>query len=156
MENLLTMAEASKILSVSPDTIRRWDKKGLIRTIRSEFNHRLFNLGELHRLCNKISGKHEGNKYKILKTKKRSPYTVIELFAGAGGTALGFDHAGLKHTLLADFNKDSIETIKKNKPKWNAIVKDITEMDFNGLQADVCRRRLSMSIVQLCWQKIGF
>ena len=156
MENFLTVAEASKVLNVSSDTIRRWNKKGLIKSVRSELNYRLFNPEELHRIYSKTSGDYGDNKYKILKTKKKSLYTVIELFAGAGGTALGFDHAGLKHTLLVDFNKDSIETIKKNKPEWNAVVNDVTKIDFKGLRADVIEGGFPCQAFSFAGKKLGF
>ena len=46
---MLTVSEAAKELNVSPDTIRRWAKKGLIKDKRSEQNHRLFDIEELRR-----------------------------------------------------------------------------------------------------------
>ena len=38
----LSVSEAAKQLKVSPDTIRRWDKRGLIPSRRSKINYRLF------------------------------------------------------------------------------------------------------------------
>ena len=74
MNNLLNVLEASKVVGVSSDTIRRWDKKGLIKAQRSELNYRLFNIVELQKVQAKISGKHTGNNYKILRTNKKSKY----------------------------------------------------------------------------------
>ena len=156
MENILTISEASKVLDVSPDTIRRWDKKGLIKAIRSKLNYRLFNIEELKRISQKITGTHKGNNYRILKNRKKSPYTTIELFAGAGGTALGFENAGLNHVLLADLDKNSVETMKKNKPKWNAVIEDITEMDFKGLKADVIEGGFPCQSFSFAGKKRGF
>lgn len=34
MEELLTLNEASKILKVHPNTLRSWDKKGILKAIR--------------------------------------------------------------------------------------------------------------------------
>ena len=39
---------------------------------------------------------------------------VIELFAGAGGMALGLKHAGFEHSLLVEFDKRCCETLKRN------------------------------------------
>ncbi|MEK7518832.1 MAG: MerR family DNA-binding transcriptional regulator, partial [Patescibacteria group bacterium] len=50
MNNLLNVLEASKVVGVSSDTIRRWDKKGLIKAQRSELNYRLFNIVELQKV----------------------------------------------------------------------------------------------------------
>lgn len=40
--------------------------------------------------------------------------TVISLFSGAGGLDLGFKQAGFKILWANDFNKDAVETYKKN------------------------------------------
>lgn len=34
MEELLTLNEASKILKVHPNTLRSWDKKGILKALR--------------------------------------------------------------------------------------------------------------------------
>ena len=62
--------------------------------------------------------------YKVLKSKKKSGYTVVELFAGAGGLALGLDNAGLECNLLVEIDKRAVETLRINRPKWNVIDDD--------------------------------
>lgn len=44
-------------------------------------------------------------------------YKFIELFAGAGGLALGLEQAGFEHIGLVDFYKEATETLKLNRPK---------------------------------------
>ncbi|CAA6821006.1 MAG: DNA-cytosine methyltransferase (EC [uncultured Sulfurovum sp.] len=61
-------------------------------------------------------------------------YTSIELFAGAGGMALGMEKAGLEHILLNDFDRYATETLKKNRPNWNVVHGDITKIDFYPYQ----------------------
>lgn len=34
LSELLTLSEASKILKVHPNTLRKWDKKGILRAVR--------------------------------------------------------------------------------------------------------------------------
>jgi molybdopterin-binding protein len=46
----LTLGEAAKMLGVSPDTLRRWDRAGKLRTKRDERNRRLVSLKEVRRL----------------------------------------------------------------------------------------------------------
>lgn len=41
--------------------------------------------------------------------------TAIELFAGAGGLALGIEKAGFKTLGLIEFNKDAAKTLKTNR-----------------------------------------
>ncbi|WP_341515937.1 DNA cytosine methyltransferase [Mesomycoplasma ovipneumoniae] len=54
-----------------------------------------------------------------------SVYTSIELFAGAGGLALGLEQAGFKHIGLVEYDKHAASTLKANRPKWNVICEDI-------------------------------
>jgi len=69
---------------------------------------------------------------KLYLLKNKMP-TTIELFAGAGGMALGFEKAGFDNKMLIDNNKDCIKTLRKNRPKWNVVEKDIQEFDFTGM-----------------------
>lgn len=57
-------------------------------------------------------------------------HSSIELFAGAGGLALGMEKAGIEHLLLSDFDKFAAATLKRNRPDWNVIHGDIAEIDF--------------------------
>ena len=57
-------------------------------------------------------------------------YSSVELFAGAGGMALGMEMAGIEHLLLNDFDRYATETLKHNRPSWNVIHSDVAEIDF--------------------------
>jgi DNA (cytosine-5)-methyltransferase 1 len=122
--NVVTVAEAAKALNISIDTIRRWEKKGLINARRSEHNHRLFEIRELERLALRQAGGDKTNRYRILKAKP-SKFTSIELFAGAGGMALGLENAGLNNLFLNELNKDAVSTLKQNRPGWKVNGDDV-------------------------------
>ena len=47
---------------------------------------------------------------KPIKTK----HTVVELFSGCGGLALGFENAGLDTKLLVEVEEDCVNTLKMN------------------------------------------
>lgn len=129
----INVHEASRELNVSTDTIRRWDRKGLIKSVRSNLNYRLFDSEEIKRLNNKLNEtiSHE-NRYRILKLDRKTNYSTIELFAGAGGTALGFRNAGLNHILLNEINEDACNTLKNNfGESSNIICRDVRNIDFN-------------------------
>lgn len=138
MSSLLSISDAAEKIGVSSDTIRRWEKKGLIKSVRSEQNHRLFSMDEIQRIHDKVSGTgEEANNYRILKSQKPSKYTAIDLFAGAGGTALGMEHAGLNHVLLNEYDKHAVATLKQNKPGWNVNGEDIHKVDFTEWKGKV-------------------
>ncbi len=65
---------------------------------------------------------------------KSSSYSSIELFAGAGGLALGLEQAGISHLLLNEIDKYASATLKKNRPLWNVACSDIKNIDFTPFE----------------------
>lgn len=59
---------------------------------------------------------------------------VIELFAGAGGLALGIEKAGFEAIGLIEFDKAATETLKHNRPNWNVIHDDIANISSLDLE----------------------
>lgn len=62
----------------------------------------------------------------------------IELFAGAGGLALGLEQAGFEHIGLVEWNKEAAETLKKNRPQWNVLCEDIAQVAKRDLEKLFC------------------
>lgn len=54
----------------------------------------------------------------------------IDLFAGAGGLSLGLEKAGFEPLLLNEINADAARTLSINRPNWNVVCADISEVDF--------------------------
>lgn len=155
----LTVHEVAKQLSVSPDTIRRWDKKGLIKSSRNHLNYRVFNLSEITQLYQKLGSNVPGkNRYKILKNVKKTNFTVIDLFSGAGGTSLGFHHAGLNHELLVEFDKDAAATLKNNFKKTPVLHQDVSEICFKKYQnsIDIVEAGFPCQAFSSAGKKLGF
>ena len=74
----------------------------------------------------------DANKLLNIDTRKNI-FTNVELFAGAGGLALGLEQAGFDNLLSNDFDKDSCNTLKTNRPDWNVIcdsVENLAEQDL--------------------------
>lgn len=65
----------------------------------------------------------------------RRPYNSVELFAGAGGLALGLEKAGFKEQALIEIEKCAAETLRKNRPNWNVIEGDVIEVAMNGMKS---------------------
>lgn len=59
-----------------------------------------------------------------------SGLTTLELCAGAGGQALGYDQAGIEHLGLIELDKHACATLQLNRPKWNVIHHDLTKTDL--------------------------
>lgn len=151
----LSAGETALRLGISIDTIRRWDKKGLIKSFRDERNSRLFSFQEVERVIQKTSEASVG-KFGVLKNEKRSRYTSIELFAGAGGTALGLENAGIKHVLLNEYDQKACETLRRNRPDWNVMECDVKELSFKEGQADVVQGGFPCQAFSFAGNKRGF
>lgn len=141
-ENHMTVTNAAKALGVSVDTIRRWNKLGLIKATRNKNNVRLFNITEIKRLQKKLSGGEDGTKYEILRSPETfDTATCIDLFAGAGGTALGFHNAGLNHVMLNEIDENAVETLQANVKThglgWAIVPGDVKEIDFSNYAGHV-------------------
>ena len=88
----VNLQKAANILGVTTAEILTWQKKKLIKGQKINQVDWLFNLEQLTNLKNNQSP----GELRILQTVEPTNYTVIELFAGCGGMALGLENAGLK------------------------------------------------------------
>ena len=61
-----------------------------------------------------------------IKTARK--HTTIELFAGAGGLALGIEKAGFDTLGLIEFDRDASDTLKCNRPEWKVINDNIANI----------------------------
>lgn len=64
-------------------------------------------------------------------------FQSIELFAGAGGLALGLEKAGFDALLLNEIDKQACATLRHNRPHWNVIEDGIEHIDFTPYQGKV-------------------
>ncbi|WP_440683226.1 DNA (cytosine-5-)-methyltransferase [Cysteiniphilum halobium] len=131
MKEYYSLSEISDILSVSKETLRRWDKSGKLTSIRHPINnYRVYHQSQIlqfeqARLMLNSNWDAEMN------IKPFNEYHSIEIFAGAGGLALGLEKAGFKHVFLNEIDKDACATLRHNRPHWNIDHADISIVDFN-------------------------
>ena len=82
--------------------------------------------------------------------------TVVELFAGAGGTALGLEMAGFETKMLVEVDKDCVATLRSNRPAWNVVHDDIRNVDFGGIRADLVTGGFPCQPFSHAGHKLGF
>jgi len=68
------------------------------------------------------------------KVKAAREYSSVELFAGAGGLALGLELSGFKVKGLVELDKHASNTLRLNRPNWNVIEEDIVKVSEIGIR----------------------
>ncbi len=91
------------------------------------------------------------------KTKPRKGFKIIELFAGAGGLAIGLKKAGFKTLLLNDIDKDSCATLSKNTNSKviNDDIQNLCLKKYEG-QVDVLSGGFPCQAFSYAGKKLGF
>lgn len=125
------------VMGVSRSTVRSWVDSGkYVLEDGGDGRDPFFRMDDLRgvpEISQMLSGKWEEE----LQTKPSRPYTSVELFAGAGGLALGMEMAGFQHVLLNEFDHEACETLRVNRPGWKVVEEDIHTVDFTGLKGKV-------------------
>lgn len=63
-----------------------------------------------------------------------SGLSTLELCAGAGGQALGYEQAGIDHAALVELDKHACASLRLNRPGWNVIEQDLNEFSAAGFK----------------------
>ena len=160
-EEFASVTAAAQALGVSADTISRWSKLGLIKSTRDKNQKRMFNLAELHRLRRKLNGEGDSTDYQILRADETfDDATCIDLFAGAGGTALGFSNAGINHVLLNEFDKNAAQALKDNSDahglNWVIDDRDVHDVEFSPYQAEIMQAGFPCQAFSYAGKSKGF
>ncbi|MGM9701714.1 MAG: DNA (cytosine-5-)-methyltransferase [Prevotella sp.] len=124
------------LLGVSRATVDAWIKNGKLSVYTDDNNDKFLYIDELtdfQEIKAMLTTKWQEEKY----VKPAQTYTSVELFAGAGGMALGMEKAGFHHILLNEINHEACETLRTNRPEWNIVEGDIHEIDFSPLYGKV-------------------
>src|ERR1700674_2963138 len=61
--------------------------------------------------------------------KGKSGLVTLELPAGAGGQAIGWERAGIDHVGLREIDARSCLALRANRPNWNVIDRDLNTFD---------------------------
>lgn len=97
-------------------------------------------------------------KLEVHATPKADDITAIELFAGAGGLALGLEEAGIKTLEYVENDKACCETLKMNRPDWNVVCGDIHDVDFTSYRdkVDIVTGGFPCQAFSYAGKKLGF
>jgi DNA (cytosine-5)-methyltransferase 1 len=132
-----SVAQVADILGMSKETLRKWDAKGtLVPQRHPDNNYRVYHRDQLKHF-EQAQMLFESKWSEEIDVRPKKSYKLIELFAGAGGLAIGMEKAGLKSVLLNEIDKHACSTLRSNRPKWNVVEGDITKINFKPFRGDV-------------------
>lgn len=137
MKDYLTLAETSEIIGKSKETLRRWDNEGILNAVREPVsNYRVYRKSDVQALLGSLFDDVVIDEVSNF-VEPENEYSVLELFAGAGGLAIGLEKAGLKCVALNEIDKWACETLRNNRPNWNIMEGDIKNFDFTEYKGKV-------------------
>jgi DNA (cytosine-5)-methyltransferase 1 len=136
LKKYYSLAEAAEILDKSKETLRRWDREGKLVAVREPIsNYRVYQKNQLDLFSEfaTIDINEDVDNF----VKPDNEYKVLELFAGAGGLAIGLEKAGIKCVALNELDKWACKTLRTNRPSWNVLEGDIKNYSFKEYQGKV-------------------
>ena len=131
MNEYLTLSEASKLIGKSKETLRRWDREGKLSAVREPMsNYRIYKRQQVENLFTNFFS-HDVEDAVTNYVVPHHDYSVLELFAGAGGLAVGMEKAGLKCVALNEIDKWACQTLRINRPNWQVLEGNINSFNFS-------------------------
>ena len=137
MSEYMTLSETSEYIGKSKETLRRWDKEGKLSAVREPMsNYRVYRKSDVDALFSDFLDENTQDTISNY-VESHNEYTVLELFAGAGGLAVGMEKAGLKCIALNEIDKWACNTLRTNRPNWNVLEGDIKSFSFTNYENKV-------------------
>ena len=158
MSEYLTISETAKLLNKSTKTLRRWDEEGKLSAVREPMsNYRVYRKSDVETLFAdflQTDVRETVSNY----VEPENEYKVLELFAGAGGLAVGMEKAGLKCVALNEIDKHACATLRNNRPNWNVLEGDIKDFIFSQYynQVDVVTGGFPCQAFSYAGKRLGF
>tara|TARA_R110002050_G_scaffold221441_1_gene357280 strand:- start:61446 stop:62717 length:1272 start_codon:yes stop_codon:yes gene_type:complete len=137
MKNYYLISEVAEILGKNTETLRRWDRDGKLPVMREPMsNYRVYKKEQLELFpeFNEFINRNDTGGNIV---KNEHDYTVLELFAGAGGLAIGLEKSGIKCVALNEIDKWACNTLRQNRPNWNVLEGDIKQFSFSQYKGKV-------------------
>ena len=137
MKDYLSLAEAADIVGKSKETLRRWDNEGVLNAVREPgSNYRTYKPIDLQHFLGSLYPETSHDEISNFVVPHHQ-FKVLELFAGAGGLAIGMERAGLQCIALNEIDKWACQTLRVNRPSWNVLEGDIKNFSFGKYYNEV-------------------
>mgnify|MGYP003985191931 FL=1 len=133
MKEFYRESEVADILGISKRSLGKFKSDLITANLKKQKNHINY---EILKNLQQFQLMEKSCWSKEYKTKPIKNYKSIEIFAGAGGLAIGLDKAGFESILLNDFDKDSCETLSRNR-NWHVEHDDVTNLSFKKYKGEV-------------------
>ena len=136
MVTFLSATNLADILGTSFATVQKWGEMGVYPYRKNEQGKEGLYMEDLTEIPSVRSMLETRWEEEAHATPLRD-FTSVELFAGAGGLALGMHLAGFKHVLLNEMDEMACQTLRRNRPEWNVLEGDVHKVDFTPLRDKV-------------------
>ena len=152
--NQLSLEVLADILSQSKATITARINRGEIKLCDETGKVPLSEVADLPEIKSMINSPWE-QEHSIAPKRK---FKLVELFAGGGGLAIGLENAGLHSILLNELDKHACATLRHNRPHWNVVEGDISNVDFSELneQVDILTGGFPCQAFSYAGKSLGF
>lgn len=137
MSEYLSLSETAELVGKSKETLRRWDKEGILNAVREPVsNYRVYRRNDVQTLLGSLFDEYFDDEVSNY-VEPLHEYKVIELFAGAGGLAVGLEKSGLKCVALNEIDKWACQSLRSNRPNWKVLEGDVKEFSFKEYKGNV-------------------
>jgi DNA (cytosine-5)-methyltransferase 1 len=136
MPTFLSATNLADLAGTSLATTQKWGNSGVYPYVQNEQGKYGFYMEDLTDIepVRMMLNTHWEKEFHVAPLRD---YTSVELFAGAGGLALGMHLAGFRHILLNEIDSMACQTLRRNHPEWNVLEGDIHQVDFTPLKGKV-------------------
>lgn len=132
----LSVNNLADLMGTSVATVQKWGENGIYPIRINKQGKKGFYMEDL--TANDTVKKMLESKWgEEMNSVPHRDYTSVELFAGAGGLALGMHLAGFRHVLLNELEHTACQTLNLNRPDWNVLEGDIHNVDFTPLRGHI-------------------
>lgn len=153
----MSVSNFADIMGVSRSVALGWISRGVYRGRKTDSGDVVVNTADLQEVP-QMKEMVESLWDEEMRTVPSREYTSIELFAGAGGLAIGMEKAGFKHVMLNEIDHDACQTLMLNRPEWHVAEGDVRKVDFSRFRdkIDIVTGGFPCQTFSFAGKKAGF